>query len=270
MNDIDEILERFYKLTDNRLSGIESYFYKIIYNYFVDNLETKQNVIKLTNKNIDTVTKLNSIDEKMKEPLSGFGEFILKSIISLINFTGLSMEKYDARAISASQSVQKKVVDHLEKNIQFNNNLEAVYGEIKQDAISLMSKYEGISLSELREYLRDKITDKRIVTKYYNRWTGDIYSQYQRAAANEIRKDLGMKYAMYQGGLIETSRQFCKERNNKLFSEEEILSWQFLNWDGKPSTGYNPLYDCGGYNCRHRLDWVSEAFAKSWLKRNGG
>jgi hypothetical protein len=84
----------------------------------------------------------------------------------------------------------------------------------------------------------------------------------QRVGANRIRVDLGLKYAVYQGGLIKTSRDFCEDRNNKCFSEKEIMSWENLNWEGKPQIGYNALIDCGGYNCRHRLDWISEEYAK--------
>jgi hypothetical protein len=40
------------------------------------------------------------------------------------------------------------------------------------------------------------------------------------------------------------------------------MKWESLNWEGKPETGYNALIDCGGYNCRHRLDWVSDQMAR--------
>ena len=46
-----------------------------------------------------------------------------------------------------------------------------------------------------------------------------------------------------------------------MYHEDEIKSWENLNFAGKPETGYNPIVDLGGYNCRHRLDWVSDQVA---------
>jgi hypothetical protein len=78
---------------------------------------------------------------------------------------------------------------------------------------------------------------------------------------NEIRKDLGFKYAIYEGGEIETTRNFCEQRNRKVFSEQEINSWRDLSWQGKNTIGYNPIFDCGGYNCRHKLRWIGTELA---------
>lgn len=64
------------------------------------------------------------------------------------------------------------------------------------------------------------------------------------------------QYAIYQGGLIQDSRQFCKERNNKVFTKAEIESWKELEWEGKPEN-YDPFINVGGTGCRHTLDWIS-------------
>jgi hypothetical protein len=78
---------------------------------------------------------------------------------------------------------------------------------------------------------------------------------------NESRKKLGLRFAIYQGGLRDDSRQFCIERNGKCYSESEIQKWEKLDFQGK-SENYNPFYDCGGANCIHRLDWISDELAK--------
>lgn len=264
---MDEFLEELFELTDKKITLLENFLYRTVLDYFIDNLEVDENKVKFTNKNINAINNLDSINDSFLGRLTSLGRYIINGIKTLVGLTGQQMSTYDPRAEAASEKVQETILKHATKNVDLNNNLSAIYGEIKQEALSVMSRLEGASLAELRQILQDKIKDKKLIHKYFNRWTTDIYSQYQRAAANEIRKDLGFTNAIYQGGLIETSRLFCIERNNKVFTEDEINSWSNLDWKGKPATGYNPIIDCGGYNCRHRLDWVSDSFAELYKQR---
>jgi hypothetical protein len=73
---------------------------------------------------------------------------------------------------------------------------------------------------------------------------------------------LGLKYAVYSGTLEEDSRPFCVARVNKVYSLGEIQSWRNLKFQGKPKIGYEPVYDCGGFNCRHHLSWISDEIAE--------
>lgn len=97
--------------------------------------------------------------------------------------------------------------------------------------------------------------------------------QVDRETNTAFATDLQLNHAIYQGGLIKTSREFCEERNNKVFTREEILRFgtsadKFGGYTNK-SAGefqgktkvYNPLTDIGGYNCRHFYSWISEDLA---------
>jgi hypothetical protein len=114
-----------------------------------------------------------------------------------------------------------------------------------------------------------------------NDLTYNIYHQYDRAYNIMLSREFGMKYFIYQGGLIGDSRDFCVAHNNKVFSINEAKEWR--NWIpryGKypegykikaedlhsvPSyikyRGYDPLIDGGGYNCRHSLGFISDKMA---------
>jgi hypothetical protein len=89
----------------------------------------------------------------------------------------------------------------------------------------------------------------------------DSFAQFDRQIANKTAADLGLNYAIYSGGLMETSRDFCIERNGLVYTREEIMKWTDLTWKGK-SSPYNPLLDLGGYNCTHKLDWISNRLGK--------
>jgi hypothetical protein len=96
-------------------------------------------------------------------------------------------------------------------------------------------------------------------------WRTNSFDLYQRIdrTANLIYADrLGLDYAIYSGTLEEDSRPFCIARVNKVFSRPEIASWENLEFQGKPKIGYDPFTDCGGFNCRHHLSFISEEIAQ--------
>jgi hypothetical protein len=62
-----------------------------------------------------------------------------------------------------------------------------------------------------------------------------------------VNPDLKFRYV---GGVIQTSRGFCRSHNNKVYTRKQIETiWRGNSWGGK-SPG-NPFIVRGGYNCRH-------------------
>lgn len=96
--------------------------------------------------------------------------------------------------------------------------------------------------------------------RYYRNFAYDLYSVADRTSAKVYADKLKFNYAIYEGGLIETSREFCEEHNGKVYSREEIAD--FDPKVAKPP-GYDPFTDLGGYGCRHHLNWVPDAVAFS-------
>src|SRR5690625_7626 len=93
--------------------------------------------------------------------------------------------------------------------------------------------------------------------------------QIDRETNNHMSTDLGLDYAIYQGGEIQTTRPFCEERNNKVFTREEISRFgtsadQFGGYTNK-SQGhfqgktkiYVPFADLGVYNFLHFYSCIS-------------
>lgn len=61
----------------------------------------------------------------------------------------------------------------------------------------------------------------------------------------------------YVGGVIQTSRGFCRSHNNKVYTRKEIETiWRSQTWGGKAPG--NPFIVRGGYNCRHLFVPVRE------------
>ena len=262
MRELDEKIHELVKGTASRFAKLEKLIYNEVLNYLSERLLVREQRIVFDANNFGVISKIDSLLSVFSSAIQSIGKYILQGIGSVMGLTTQQLAKIDTKAIRTGKTVTDELLNHAATIINKNLSLERIFLDVKQEAISLMADPKGIDLVELRKALRQKVIGNKIAQKYYSRWTHDIYSQMQRIGANRIRIDLGLKYAIYQGGLIATSRDFCEERNRECFSEEEIMSWEKLDWEGKPQTGYNALIHCGGYNCRHRLDWVSEQMAR--------
>ena len=75
---------------------------------------------------------------------------------------------------------------------------------------------------------------------------------------------IGLQHAIYSGGLIEDTLPFCKARNGKAFSLDEINQWSQAP-DRPRIENYDPFIHLGGNrchpdqaHCQHRLLFISK------------
>lgn len=94
--------------------------------------------------------------------------------------------------------------------------------------------------------------------KYYRNYTYDLISQVDRATGETYANNLKFEFAIYEGGLMDRSRPFCKEHNGNVYHISEILKF---NPPTAKQPNYNPITDLGGYGCRHHLNWIPTALA---------
>jgi hypothetical protein len=121
------------------------------------------------------------------------------------------------------------------------NNSQAAVKEVLKRVISGTEKEgTGIFAQANREVINDLVANTdRMVTEAY---------------ADKLK----LNFAIYSGSLIDTSRKFCIDHAQKVYHKSEIA--KFNPPEAKPP-GYNPFTMLGGYNCRHRLSWISDALA---------
>lgn len=62
----------------------------------------------------------------------------------------------------------------------------------------------------------------------------------------------GVTRYRYVGGTIDTTRDFCRQHNNRVYTEAEIRRIWRRTWSGKAPG--DPMVVRGGYNCRHH--WI--------------
>ena len=82
-------------------------------------------------------------------------------------------------------------------------------------------------------------------------------AQFVKAKASSA----GLTHFKYAGTAITTTREFCKDRIGRVYSEEEIRSIWSGKWTGKSSG--DPFVVRGGYRCRHTWNPVDP----DWLEK---
>lgn len=96
----------------------------------------------------------------------------------------------------------------------------------------------------------------------------DTFALSDRAVTNAVSEQLDVKWFRYVGGLMDTTRPFCKARNGKYFSKKEVQSWGAEDWDGKMAgTDSKTIFvTAGGYNCQHSILPVAESAVPNRFK----
>lgn len=100
------------------------------------------------------------------------------------------------------------------------------------------------------------------MAQYSSLWASEAIMNYQQSVHLKKGRDAGLKHYLYFGNIMERSRPFCIDRAGKVFSEEQITSWNDLRWQGKSGP---PLTNRGGWNCRHHWQPVK----KEWIPEEG-
>jgi len=98
----------------------------------------------------------------------------------------------------------------------------------------------------------------------------DTFALSDRAVTKEVSDQLGATWFLYVGGLLDTTRPFCKARNGKYFPKAEVQSWGANpSWAGAMAgTDEKTIFvTAGGYNCQHSILPVSEAVVPDRFKQ---
>lgn len=163
----------------------------------------------------------------------------------------------------------KKIVEgdllrNVESFAKAYNDSTVVASAVRQASVGFISS--GMSYSDVRAALYEYTNgnkNKLGAVENYNFVQiriQDTFAEYDRRLSNEYANQLGLNYFIYQGGEITTTREFCEERAAKVYTREEGIAFDALEWEGKkPNNVF--FNDCGGYNCRHFLDWISYELA---------
>lgn len=202
---------------------------------------------------------------------------LMQGVNQLMNFNADYYGKFEGE--TKLLPIRKKVVQNMrgwlginaDDTAQENGYLstliksDAVKNQIKDFALKSVMGQAG--WQETKKNLEKLIAGDKdnlgALQKYHRNFSYDLLSQVDRATGKTYADDLKFEFAIYEGGLIETSREFCKKHNGNVYHISEI---QKFNPQVAKQPNYNPVTDLGGYGCRHHLNWISTAMAKAMGK----
>lgn len=196
---------------------------------------------------------------------------LLNSVSSVLNFN----EKYYSNFQKPAEllPLKQKAIDNVrgwlgidEDRANENGylktlvNSDAVRNQIKDLSMRAVYSQKGwMSLkNEMQNFIEGGDDNLGALQKYYRNYSYDLISQIDRATAKSYADDLKFEFAIYEGGLIETSRPFCKEHNGNVYHISEIAK---MSPPTAKQPNYNPFTDLGGYACRHHWNYIPTSLA---------
>lgn len=274
------------RLEKNVLSMQEKLLNKVIAD-IVSELDTENGQIKQTTKNIRLISKLESVYEdfntsvqlpvvkELGKGILGINKYNTEYFSSIL--LDITTKKRFNSVISSTDEFMKARIGVSPKNeITSGGFLDSfitdrsLVNDLKQ--ISTRAVTGQMPISDYKDLLKYKVIGNEQVDgkflSYYKNYAFDLYNEYDSAYASNVSKEFKLNYAIYQGGIIEDSREFCIAHNNKVWTRKEIDD--FENWHD--STGKVPSYISkfpgykgeihrGGFNCRHSLTWIDKITA---------
>lgn len=134
--------------------------------------------------------------------------------------------------------------------------------ELKRVLINSVSAKQDYkqTTDQIRRLLRGTRERQGRFERYYQVNVYDTLNQADRLHNQAYAEQLDLKAFVYSGTVIGNTRGFCKARAGKVFLTSEAEEWRRERWNGK-TDNYSPLRDLGGYNCRHRVSYISNAKA---------
>lgn len=138
------------------------------------------------------------------------------------------------------------------------------------DAVTTGASYTD-TLRSLRNLIEGTPDRDGLLTRYSRLIVSDTFAMTDRSYTATIGEELGYEWFLYAGGIIDTTRPFCKEHNGRYYHRNEIEGWAKQDWQGKMAgTNEKTIFvTAGGYNCQHSIMPVSVfAVPKADIDRN--
>ena len=175
-----------------------------------------------------------------------------KEVYKVMQASAIEVAKESLVGSGVTEYVIKPVQDLLNKNI--------TSGALWQDMVT-----------QLKEEIIGSEENIGRVSRYASQITWDSLQQYNRTMNEAVAMDLNIEWYRYSDGLVQDSRDYCKERAGEYFHKKEIEDSSHERWAGKSkgTTESTIFIYAGGYNCKHHYSPVPiDVVPDSVIRRN--
>ena len=279
----DKYVEDLKKDTDSALSAAEAAMYAAVMSSLLPSLLTENGYLSPTAKNLAKAAAIERL-------LYGAAKSDLKDasaayIAAILGISEQNAKWYEAIGQPKERIEAIKAAGVLEKvfDISEGKAIPGGYVDRLARAQSAMDKIKMFVLSSIAagQKVKDFVAGIANTIKGTKETPGAVRAVWREHAFDNLAKgrevdnlnfanELGLRYFIYTGGLIESSRDFCIKKNGKVFERSEAIK----EWPKDPDlidkahvAAYRPLIDRGRYNCRHFIMWISDEMAQELLKK---
>jgi len=262
--------------TNTVVRGLQNAAYGLVIDWLVGTIETENGRIKYTASNLGKVAGLFRAMSRWQRQ---YEKTMLGSVLDWAGrLFGLNSEYFETfepgKVESIDEAARRLTLQRWGYNVNTKELIPGGYFEslfknpnIGQRVAGLVNQAitQKMPLAQFQKTFRQVfvgIPGQGMLERHWRTNSFDLYQRIDRTANLIYADRLGLEYAIYSGTLENDSRPFCIARVNKVFSRPEISSWKNLQFQGKPKVGYDPFVDCGGYNCRHTLSWITDEIAQ--------
>lgn len=274
INYLDAIPDEF---INQQVRGAQSPLFDIIVAEFVDKLETEDGKILPTLNNFRIVSAIDKAWKKFQEKagrnvveqhLSNF-EQIVKNNTSYYRNILSENKDFVTRAKSITSVINRRLGINpdgtLIKDGYLGGILEdvSVRNQIKEFAIKSVANGQGFDQfkKDFAEFIKGSDSKLGILQKWYRNIAYDTYKQIDGLNNKLFGEKFGLKYFIYDGTIIKTTRKFCRKHCNLIFTVEQAQDWVNDPDLTAAPLNYDPLVDMGGYACRHTPRFITDDMA---------
>lgn len=269
----DGLIDYINKNLEQKIKSGQKEMFDLFVSGLVDKMQRDENG-KILNNNFNRLLILQ-VDKTFTEYGKKSGVEVLSAMVTGVNAVLDFNNDYYGKFAPAAEllPLKKNVIEQtrgwlgIDGNQTTENgylstliNAETVRNGIKDFALKAVTSQIG--WAEAKRNLSTMIQGDReklgALEKYHRNFAYDLFSQVDRATAKTYADKLKFDFAIYEGGLIETSREFCKEHNGNVYHKTEV---EKFNPKVAKQPNYNPFTDLGGYGCRHTLNWIPTSLA---------
>lgn len=294
--DLEKIAQELIRSIDNAIDSFNDSTPKIQQKIYEDvvliikDLDIKDGRIVNNAKNLKLITKLNATIEK-----------------AVINDDYISKTKEFINAFTAASNIQKKYFNQIKKGFEPSERIEIIKKLAVENTIDSLLEagievnlttpikqlieqniVSGGKFTDLSNIVRDFIVGDESkegrLERYSKQITTDALNQYSANYNSIVSEDLGMKWFMYVGSNLETTREFCNHLTQKRYVHEselpEVIKGKIdghqvkvykktgLPYGMVPGTTiFNFKTFRGGYNCGHQLYGIPESLVPIAIRK---
>ena len=271
----DYVTSKLDQLSKN-VSQMQKSLLELIFNDYIGRFDTKNGQVIMNAKNMRLIRKLDDV-------FDAFDKTIARGVNTRFGEDMLGVTAYDADYYKGLD-IKATTVDSIARNLGvIEQSIGIVGGEIIEGSyLDNLTRMPEVR-EELKNYVRNSVANSKgyqdylkgfknlivgnkeidgSLERYYKQYAYDTFNQVDAAIDKHFADNLDLKYFIYAGSLIQSSRRFCIKRAGKVFHVDETKTWKDdPDLIGKDRESYNPLIERGRYNCRHKIRYITAEMA---------